>query len=208
MTMTKNKVIIILSGLLLACLVIVFFIFFLQKKHETDLTKKNDEIVKNLNQIILDRDKKIKEIIDNPKIKIIYKTETIETLKIMPDEEKNKLVLNLQDQNKELRKTIDDLNLIIKSDTTIIDSLKKSLFETNNILKSKKEKLNDISIFGLAGLDKNLNIDIYAGLIYKRTLYYNNYFSFAFGGGGAVKVYKDLGGSIILEGSIKFGSFK
>jgi cell division protein FtsI/penicillin-binding protein 2 len=202
--MTKNKVIFILSGLLLACLVIVFFIFFLQKKHETDLTKKNDEIVKSLNQIIIDRNKKIKEIMDNPIIKVIYKTETIETLRIMPDDEKNKLVINLQDQNKGLRKTIDDLNLIIKSDTTIIDSLKKSLYETNNILKSKKEKLNDISIFGLAGLDKNLNIDIYAGLIYKRTLYYNNYFSFNFGGGGAVKVYKELGGSIILEGSIKF----
>jgi Ca2+/Na+ antiporter len=205
--MTKNKVIIILSGLLLACLIIIFLIFFFQKKHETDLTKKNDKIIKELNQTIIDRDKKIKEIIDNPKIKIVYKTETIETLKIMPDEEKNQLIFNLQDQNKELRITIDDLNLIIKSDTAIIDGLKKSLFETNNILKSKKEKLNDISIFGLAGLDKNLNIDIYAGLIYKRTLYYNNYFSFNFGGGGAVKVYKELGGAITIEGSIKFKGF-
>jgi uncharacterized protein YneF (UPF0154 family) len=181
----KIKTIIIISlSLILFIIISVFFAwFFISTNAEKKQTKENKIALEKINEQMAIRDKKIKELIDNP---ILI---TKEKLVNMTTPEKDQAIMDLQNRNTSLED-------IIKQDTFMIESLKNDLKKTNDILITRFIPKHGFSVFGLVGIDKMLAVDVYTGVIYKRYFLDGRLY---FGGGLGIKPYKELGGSIIIE---------
>jgi hypothetical protein len=128
------------------------------------------------------------------------------------DEKLIELKYELEDREKEIKRLKDNPTIkieekvviqekIIEKDTEIISDLKFRLDETNTKLKKVYHPTHGIGFFVLAGLDNSLDIDIYIGVTYRR--YWLNGRIFL-GAGGAVKPYKNIGGSLLLEAGFTF----
>jgi hypothetical protein len=120
------------------------------------------------------------------------------------DEKIIELKYELQSRKKEIEKLkslpIEERVIIqeaiIEKDTEIINDLTFRLNETNEKLKNRFIVKHGLNIFALAGLDNDLNIDIYIGVTYRRYFLDGRLFV---GGGLAVKPYKNIGGAALLE---------
>lgn len=179
----KTTAIISLSIIVVIIISIFFAWFFISKNAEKKQVKENKIAIEKINEQLALREQKIKELIDSP---III---TKEKILQMDSSEMKHAIIDLQDKNVKLSD-------IIKQDTFLIESLKSDLQKTNDILAENFRPKHSISIFGLSGLDKTLDIDIYAGIIYRRYFFDGRFY---IGGGAAVKAYKELGGSILIE---------
>lgn len=172
-----KKAIWILSVLLFISILIIIFLIFFQKQNITRLTKSNDEALAYYKTQIDLRDQKIQELYHSPITK--------ETIKYIPAEKKNDIILQQQK--------------IIDADTQIIKDLYDRLDKTNTELKKKYDFKNSFSAFVLGGLDKELEIDLYTGIKYRRILFSLPKFNMFAGFGGAVKVYRVVGGALEVE---------
>jgi hypothetical protein len=90
---------------------------------------------------------------------------------------------------------------IIEKDTEIIKDLHFRLDETNEKLKNRFIPKHGLSLFTMAGLDNQLNIDLYIGVTYRKYWFDSRFYV---GGGVAVKPYKNIGGAAILEIGLTF----
>lgn len=182
--MKKSTVTIIILSSVIAILIALFFTWwFISRGIDNRQVKENKISLEKINEQLIIREQRIKELIDNPVII------TKEKLIIMTEPEKDKTILDLQDKNIKLAE-------IIKQDTFIIESLKNDLQKTTDILAKSFHPKHSLSVFGLAGIDRSLDIDIYAGLIYRRYFFDGRFY---IGGGFAIKAYKELGGSVLFE---------
>jgi hypothetical protein len=189
--MKKAIVILIVIILILTTLIIVWY--FLQKKQVTELTKRNDVVLLDLRTKLIDREKRIKELYENPTIKIEYvNTETIKTL---TDPQKELLIFKLQDQNAGLITKNNELFKIIDDDTIIMKQLQSQLDKTNEALK-KQFKPNWAFAGGVLGaIDTKLNVDCFATVnIRKYFLDGRVFLDF----GGNFKFYQNFGGGLNL----------
>lgn len=184
--MKRTIAIIVLSLIIVALIVFDTAYFLKSKKNQTKQIEKNKELLTYLDTQLEERDKVIKNLIANPKI--ITKEKIIS----LPDQEKTKLII---DQQNSLNKLTD----IIRQDSLIIETLKDNLKKSTEIMNTPQLKHN-VSLFVLAGIDTTKNIDIYAGLLYR---YYFIPRMYA-GCGGAIKLYQNIGGSLIFELGIAF----
>jgi len=175
----KTIVIIILSVLLFIVIGIntIQYIFSLKKDKEiAGLKLENETIIDNFDKkenvyvnLIADRDKTISDYkLNKPKTEkeIIY----YETIK-----KDTKLIEELREDNKQL---------------------KTQLEKTNKALKSIYYIKHGLSLFALAGIDRELEIDVYTGIIYRRYLFKGRFF---IGGGAAIKLYDEIGVSGLFE---------
>lgn len=182
--MKKSTITIIILSSVIAMLIALFFTWvFINRGIDNRQVKENKIAIEKINEQLIIRGQRIKELIDNPVII------TTEKLVKMTNHEKDKTILDLQDKNIKLAD-------IIKQDTFMIESLKNDLKKTTNILAKSFKTKHSISLFGLVGIDRSLDIDIYAGIIYRRYFFEGRFY---IGGGAAIKAYKELGGSVLFE---------
>ncbi len=106
---------------------------------------------------------------------------------------------------------------ILKAERADLISAENDLEKYKNISKAKddiyteQEKIiNDLKksykrfgfdFYILIGIDKTINVDCYVGADFK-TFLFKNYISFDFG--GALKIYKEIGGALKLGFSVNF----
>lgn len=177
----KNYLIVICIFIIFIFLVtgLIFGYFWHRKqmeKQKTELVQANEKKIDEVNAL-LEKEKNKKPI-------------TIKEIQIMTDAEKEKTILTLQEEKKELLVTIEDLN----------DQLQK----TNEQLKKYYQLKNSVDVIGMIGTDEELKLDVWVGIEYKRTFYINDKVAFNIGGGGAVKLKHNLGGAGIVSLGFKF----
>ncbi len=190
-------------------LIIIFGISKFFKKQITALEKKNNEVIVTTTTIINEQKEKIKSTEKERdyyknNIKIVTKIELVK----MPSEEKDKLVLILQDDKLHLLALLD---IVLKDWSNCVSQLEVvngQLIKTNKALK-QLNKSNEIDFYvmsGLSGLNKyfetnKINYDIIVGIDYTRLFIFNRLGLII---GGWVKVYDDVGIGIKLGGKFRF----
>jgi hypothetical protein len=179
----KNKIIIGLIIFSIILIGVMIFLFIFHNNNENKIITQNKILLENIEKELVEREKKIKELNDNPVII------TKEIIKKMDSSEMKHAILDLQDENIKLYE-------IIKQDTFMIESLRKNLQKTNNILSESFNPKHGISLFCLAGIDRTIDIDIYLGLSYRHYFFNGRFF---ISGGLAGKFYKEFGISVLAE---------
>lgn len=207
-----KRIIIEIFGIIIFILIIFFSIFFISKfykKQITALEKKNNEIISTTTTIISEQKEKIKttekerDYYKN-NIKIVTKTELIK----MPAEEKDKLILTLQDDKLHLLALLDVILRDWSNCVSQLEVVNGQLIKTNNTLK-QLNKSNEIDLYvmaGLSGLNKyfetnQINYDVIVGIDYTRLFLFNR---IGLTVGGWVKIYDDIGLGIKIGGQFKF----
>jgi hypothetical protein len=188
-----KKAIWILSITLFISIGIIVLLIFSHQHRITNLTKSNDEIIKNKDALLDKRQQTIDYYIANPLTK--------ETVKYLSSSEKDKKTIELQ-------KAIEKIS---KSDGIIINDLYDRLNKTNETLKSTLRFQHSLSLFvmgGLSGSLQRLYPDIFIGLTYRRYFTNCKLIEPFIGVGIAYKVYEDRGGATLFEGGFKFGKKK
>lgn len=177
MKKAKTIIIIVLVVLLLVGISInvVQYIWRLKLEKETDVIIENNNKKENVYiDLLQDREKTISEYkLNKPKTEkeIVY----YETIK-----KDTKFIEELRSDNKEL---------------------KDQLVKTNKALKNIYKIKHGLSMFALAGIDRDLEFDLYTGITYRRYMFNGRFFV---GGGVAVKLYDEIGIGITLEIGINF----
>ncbi len=207
------KRIIIEIGSLIIIVIIVLIIFFgiskFYKKQITALEKKNNEVIQTTTTIIEEQKEKIKatekerDYYKN-NVKIVTKIELVK----MPSEEKDKLVLTLQDDKLHLLALLDVILRDWSNCVYQLEVVNGQLIKTNKVLK-QLNKSNEIDFYvmaGISGLNKyfetnQINYEVIAGIDYIRLFILNR---IGLTAGVWVKIYDDVGLGLKLGGVYRF----
>lgn len=165
----------ILISIIIIGLIISVIIFLINKIEKEKIIKENNELISELSKKLEDRDNKIKNL------------KPIKEIKYLNYDEKNGLIIKQRE--------------IIDNDTIIIADLKEQLEKSTDIIDNKTRLKNSLSAIGLIGIDQNLSLDIYTGIMYKR-LFLNG--RIYLGVGCTAKIYKTFGGGAVLEVGFSF----